>query len=73
MQRRSTWLGAKPYGNCRRHENVENPKAGFPHFHSALENSPPKKRGCEFPTVPTGPTTRVVSPRQSATSAVSIQ
>jgi hypothetical protein len=25
-------------GSCPRYENMENPKAGFPHFHSALEN-----------------------------------
>jgi hypothetical protein len=54
-------VGAKPYGSCRLHENVENQKAGFPHFHSALENSPPKKHGSEFPTAPTGPTTGAVS------------
>jgi hypothetical protein len=50
-----------PYGSCRRHENVENRKAGFPHFHSALENSPPEKRGREFPTASTGPTAGIVS------------
>src|SRR5512137_98908 len=54
-------VSARPYGSCRRHENVENPKAGFPHFHSALENSPPKKRGSKFPTAPTGPTPGAVS------------
>ncbi len=48
-------MGAKPCGICRRHENVENQKAGFPQFHSALENSPSKERAVEFPTAPTGP------------------
>jgi hypothetical protein len=45
---------AKPYGSCRRHENVENPKTGFPHFHSALENSPPKNTAASFPQLPQG-------------------
>jgi hypothetical protein len=30
-------------GSCPRYENMENPKAGFPHFHSALENWRPQK------------------------------
>jgi hypothetical protein len=55
-------MGAKPYGSCRRYEIVENPKTGFPQFHSALENSQPIKRGGEFPTAPTGPTTGIPFP-----------
>ena len=71
-------MSAKPCGSCRRHENVENPKAGFPHFHSALENSPAKKHASEFPTAPTGPTTGPMSvlgleKLGSRASAVSIQ
>jgi hypothetical protein len=30
-------------GSCPRYENVGNPKAGFPHFHSALGNWRPQK------------------------------
>ena len=46
--------GCVPCGNCRRYENVENGKARFPHFHSALENSSRKKRGPSFPQFPQG-------------------
>ena len=45
-------------GSCRRYENVENHKTGFPHFHSALENFPPENPASSFPQLPQDPTRR---------------
>lgn len=42
-------------GSCPRYENMENPKAGFPHFHSAWETGVCKKRRRQFPTASTRP------------------
>ena len=57
---------SKPCGNCRRHENVENHKTGFPHFHSALENS------SEFPTASTRPDSERSASHAEQTKAKSL-
>ena len=49
---------SKACGSCPRYENVETQKAGFPHFHSALGNSPPQESArASFPQLPQGPPT----------------
>jgi hypothetical protein len=46
-------------GSCPRCENVENPKAGFPHFHKRVGKlAAAKSAAASFPQLPQGPTTR---------------
>jgi hypothetical protein len=47
-------------GSCRRCENMENHKTGFPHFHSALENLPLINPASSFPQLPQDPARRTV-------------
>lgn len=47
--------GVEPYGSCRRHENVENPKSGFPTFSQRLGKlSAAQNAATSFPQLPQG-------------------